>query len=103
MIARIDDEGNIEGWYMEAKCEHTVGERSYAAIENEMCPICMGEEIKQLRGLLTRAYRSLPEDRKGRTRCIDPDPAGSTYEFTEYDWSREIRALLGFRYEPTGI
>lgn len=58
------------------------------------------EEFKEL---LKSAYSKIPEDRKGITRCIDYDPAGSTYEFTEYPWSKRIREILKIEYEPSGI
>lgn len=61
------------------------------------------ESEHELVNLLRHAYRSIPEDRKGRSRCIDYDPAGSTYEFTEYEWSVRSREILGIMHEPTGI
>ena len=57
----------------------------------------------ELLGLLHEAYRRVPDRSKGRTVCVDPDPAGGTYEFTEHDWSKRIRELLGITYEPTGV
>lgn len=53
--------------------------------------------------LLRECYGRVPENRKGTTRCVDYDPAGSTYEFTEHEWSKKTRELLGIEYEPTGI
>lgn len=64
-----------------------------------------GEEAATLRvaELLKHAYSAVPENRKGRTRCIDPDPAGGTYDFLEHEWSVKARQILGLKYEPTGI
>ena len=57
----------------------------------------------ELLELLREAYRRIPQDRLGKAICIDYDPAGSTYEFEEYEWSKEIRKLLNITFEPTGI
>jgi hypothetical protein len=61
------------------------------------------EERNTLLRLLRECYSRIPSNRLGKTRCIDPDPAGSTYEFTEYEWSKEVRQILGITYEPDGI
>jgi hypothetical protein len=58
---------------------------------------------EELLELLKAAYANVPDSRKGLRRCVEYDPAGSTYEFTEYEWSKRIRAILGFRHEPTGV
>lgn len=53
--------------------------------------------------LLRRAYGAVPTKRLGQSRCIEFDPAGSTYEFTEHDWSKRIREILGYEHGPSGI
>lgn len=58
---------------------------------------------QELLDLLRTAYGRVPAQAKGRSRCVDYDPAGSTYEFTEHEWSARIRAILGIKHEPTGI
>jgi len=60
-------------------------------------------EISELKALLKECYSRVPEARKGRERVIDYDPAGSTYEFTEYEWSKRAREILGITWEPNGI
>lgn len=61
------------------------------------------DDPAELKTLLKEAYNRLPENRKGRTRAVDNDPAGSTYEFTEYEWSKRIREILNIVWEPSGI
>lgn len=58
---------------------------------------------KELLELLREAYNRVPEDRKGTTKLVDFDPAGSTYEFHESTWSKRTRELLGITWEPTGL
>lgn len=60
-------------------------------------------DVEKLKALLKQAYSRIPERAKGSTRAIDIDPAGNTYEFIEHEWSKEIRAVLGIDYEPTGV
>jgi len=62
-----------------------------------------GPTVDELISLLREAYSRVPEARLGTTRCVDYDPAGSTYEFTEADWSRRTREILRIVFEPTGI
>lgn len=58
----------------------------------------------ELLGLLRKAYEAASPSRLGTSRCIDYDPAaGSTYEFTEHEWSKQARKLLGIKAEPGGI
>ena len=58
---------------------------------------------EEVLNLLREVYRCVPENRLGTSKCVDYDPAGSTYEFNEHEWSRRVRELLGIKYEPTGI
>lgn len=58
---------------------------------------------EELKLLLRECYSRIPSARLGVTKLVDYDPAGSTYEFTEYDWSIKVREILGIKYEPSGI
>lgn len=57
----------------------------------------------ELLQLLRETYQRVPENRKGITSIVDFDPAGNTYEFTEYEWSKKVREILKIIYEPTGL
>lgn len=59
--------------------------------------------IEELKLLLREAYTRVRSERLGETRCVDYDPASSTYEFTEKPWSVRTREILGIQYEPTGM
>lgn len=59
--------------------------------------------IEELKDLLSKCYGKLPSARLGQTSLVDFDPAGSTYSFEEYDWSKRVREILNIKYEPTGI
>lgn len=61
------------------------------------------EQQVELISLLREAYTRIPSNRLGKTECVDYDPAGSTYEFTEFEWSKRIREILAIQYEPTGL
>jgi len=58
---------------------------------------------EELIELLKWAYGRIPSKRLGESKLIDYDPAGSTYEFTEFEQSKKIRELLGYKHEPSGI
>ena len=58
---------------------------------------------EELRDLLKQSYAVADRRRLGITKCVQYDPAGSTYEFTEHEWSKRIREILGITHEPTGI
>lgn len=57
----------------------------------------------ELLTLLRKCYAAVPDSRKGSTKIIDYDPAGSTYEFTEHEWSKKIRLILDIKHEPLGV
>ena len=58
---------------------------------------------KYLEYLLKECYSRIPPSRLGKTIMVDYDPAGSTYEFTEFEWSKRVREILGIKYEPDGV
>lgn len=59
--------------------------------------------IEELKQLLKDCYGRISSNRLEKTKLVDHDPAGSTYEFTEFEWSKRVREILGYDYEPTGI
>lgn len=62
-----------------------------------------GIDNKELIELLKECYNRIPRTDLGKSACIDYDPAGSTYSFTEYEWSIRVREILGYKYEPSGV
>lgn len=65
-------------------------------------PLDQVDYVTELERLLREAYRRVPSRSLGSTRCTEVDPAGNTYEFTEYPWSVRIRQILGIDSEPQG-
>ena len=61
------------------------------------------KEHTELYEFLSETYRRIPERQLGRMVCVQYDPAGSEYEFTEYEWSKRVREILGIDIEPQGF
>lgn len=52
-------------------------------------------EIERLEEALRTALAYVPDDRKVVRKCINYDPAGSTYEETEAEWFTQALQALG--------
>lgn len=58
---------------------------------------------EELVSLLREAYSRVPVRRVGKECLISFDPVGRTYEFTEDEWSKRVRKILGIKHKPSGV
>lgn len=53
------------------------------------------QQVEKLKEIVRKAIARMPRDHRVHSKCVDYDPAGSTYEEDLIPWIREALVAIG--------